>query len=67
MKARVNGEERETQARTVAELLEELGIGLEAKGVAVALNERVVPRSRWAEEPLSAEDRVEIIRIVQGG
>ena len=36
-------------------------------GVAAALNETVVPRSRWAVTPLSEGDRVEILTAVQGG
>lgn len=36
-------------------------------GVAVAVNERVVPRSRWAEVALRPDDRVELVRATQGG
>lgn len=36
-------------------------------GVAAALNETVVPRTRWAATPLSDGDRVEVLTAVQGG
>ncbi|MEU3714284.1 sulfur carrier protein ThiS [Streptomyces catenulae] len=36
-------------------------------GVAAAVNETVVPRSRWTQTPLAAGDRVEILTAVQGG
>lgn len=36
-------------------------------GVAAALNEAVVPRTRWAATPLADGDRVEILTAVQGG
>ncbi|SEF62269.1 sulfur carrier protein ThiS [Actinacidiphila yanglinensis] len=36
-------------------------------GVAAALNETVVPRSRWSATELSEGDRVEILTAVQGG
>lgn len=36
-------------------------------GVAAALNETVVPRSRWAATVLREGDRVEILTAVQGG
>jgi sulfur carrier protein len=36
-------------------------------GVAAALNEVVVPRSRWSATSLSEGDRVEILTAVQGG
>ena len=40
---------------------------LEPKGVAVAVNDRVVPRGKWPECLLKAGDRVTIIRAAQGG
>jgi sulfur carrier protein len=36
-------------------------------GVAAALNETVVPRTRWAATALADGDRVEILTAVQGG
>jgi sulfur carrier protein len=36
-------------------------------GVAAAVNEAVVPRSRWSGTRLSAGDRIEILTAVQGG
>ncbi|MEW1721335.1 sulfur carrier protein ThiS [Streptomyces sp. NPDC093109] len=36
-------------------------------GVAAAVNETVVPRTRWSDTPLADGDRVEILTAVQGG
>ncbi|ATL27109.1 sulfur carrier protein ThiS [Streptomyces formicae] len=36
-------------------------------GVAAALNETVVPRTRWSSTALSSGDRVEVLTAVQGG
>jgi sulfur carrier protein len=36
-------------------------------GIAVAVNETVVPRASWDATPLAAGDRVEILTAVQGG
>lgn len=36
-------------------------------GVAVAVNDAVVPRSAWAETLLRPGDRVEVLTAVQGG
>ncbi|RIQ31181.1 sulfur carrier protein ThiS [Jiangella rhizosphaerae] len=36
-------------------------------GIAVAVNQIVVPRSDWAATPLRADDKIEIITAVQGG
>jgi sulfur carrier protein len=63
----LNGEERDTAAGTVAELVAELGIDPEARGTAVAVDESVVRKARWAEAELNEGARVEVIRAVQGG
>jgi len=67
MEVSVNGKLTQTDALTVAALLESLGITLARSGVAVAVNGTVVPRLKWAETRLSGGDKVEIIRAVQGG
>jgi sulfur carrier protein len=41
--------------------------GAAPTGVAAALNEAVVPRSRWSVTQLADGDRVEILTAVQGG
>jgi len=62
----VNGVAREFAAPTsVAELLATLGI--EARGIAVAINGEVAPRSRWAQTYVNADDAVEIVSAVAGG
>jgi sulfur carrier protein len=62
----VNGEPR-TGVETVAELLGQLGLGLEARGVAVAVDGEVVPRSRWPRQTLADGARVEVVGAIQGG
>ena len=37
------------------------------RGIAVALNGEVVPRTRWEATPLSPGDRVEIVTAAAGG
>jgi sulfur carrier protein len=39
----------------------------EARGVAVAVNEAVVPRGEWTDTQLCPGDRVEVLRAAQGG
>jgi sulfur carrier protein len=39
----------------------------QARGVAVAVNGEVVPRTAWAQTPLRAGDRVEVLTATQGG
>ena len=60
----VNGEPRDGAA-TVGELLSALGVG--GRGVAVAVDGEVVPRSEWASRRLTDGARVEVVNAVQGG
>ncbi|MBK8481881.1 MAG: sulfur carrier protein ThiS [Proteobacteria bacterium] len=39
----------------------------ERRGIAVALNDSVVPRERWAATALRSGDRLELLVAVQGG
>ncbi len=64
---RVNGQEEPLRAETLAALLVEKAVDTAQRGIAVALNGAVVPRSDWAATRLSAGDRVEIVRARQGG
>ncbi|MFG1607360.1 sulfur carrier protein ThiS [Actinoplanes sp. NPDC049265] len=50
---------------TVASLV--AGLTRAERGVAVALNGEVVPRSEWAGTGLSDGDRVEVLTAAQGG
>ncbi len=64
---RINGAERILTAGNLARLLEQLGYGNDRRGIAVALNGQVVPRSAWDERKLQAGDEIEIVGAVQGG
>ena len=62
----LNGESRRVQPGcTLADLVEDIGCG--RRGVAIAVDEEVVPRSAWAATQVDAGDRVEILRAAQGG
>ncbi|WP_432496395.1 sulfur carrier protein ThiS [Kineococcus auxinigenes] len=37
------------------------------RGTAVALSEEVVPAGRWADTPVAAGDRLEVLQAVAGG
>jgi sulfur carrier protein len=66
MEIRVNGNPTEVDEGTsMAGLVEQLGLG--GQRLAVEVNEELVPRSRFDEFRLAAEDRVEIIHAVGGG
>lgn len=65
MRIQVNGDIRETAARTVLGLVEELGF--DVRKVAVERNLAIVPKSLHAETPLEEGDRIELVQFVGGG
>jgi len=53
---------------TLKELLQkELNITPEKKGIAVAINETIIPREKWETTYLSENDEILIITAAQGG
>ena len=64
----INGTASDVErATTVAALLVRLGHEASGKGVAVALNGRVVPRAEWADRRLEENDHIEILSAIGGG
>lgn len=63
----VNDQPRSLVTGTVlGELLRELGVA-ERKGVAIAINDEVVPRMIWPTRPLADGERILVIQATQGG
>jgi sulfur carrier protein len=64
----VNGEGSDVQAgETVAAALARVGLDVEARGVAVAVDGEVVPRAAWQTFELGGDARVEVLSAMQGG
>ena len=63
----VNGKPRAGGAAMLSELVAELGIDPERRGLAVARNGRVVPRASWADTKAAPGDRIEIVQPLAGG
>lgn len=63
----VNGKPRPEAPPSLPELLAAEGVQPGARGIAVALNGEVVPRSAWEVTALNPGDRVEIVKVLQGG
>ncbi len=61
----INGEAKQVQATTLAELINELE--LQDKRIAVELNEQLIPKSRHAATMLADDAKIEIIQAVGGG
>jgi sulfur carrier protein len=64
---RVNGQDVSLNAATIVGLLVEQAINIDRRGIAVALNGSVIPRSAWGETALKPGDSIEIVRAMQGG
>lgn len=63
---RVNGDDRlVASGTTVAGLVAEMG--LEPRGLAVAVDGEVVTRRTWPDRALAAGEHVEVLSIAQGG
>ena len=65
MNITVNNKPTTTEASTLAQLADALA--LPAVGVAVAINNKMVPRTEWSSKMLCEGDAVVIIKAVCGG
>ena len=61
----INGDQRETAAATIADLVAELGF---AKGMVLVEHNGIALRpDEWSGLPVTAGDCVEVMRLVAGG
>ncbi|RKU13529.1 thiamine biosynthesis protein ThiS [Candidatus Poribacteria bacterium] len=68
MKIKVNGETKEVSpGLTLRQLLLDLEIDPSRPGIAVAIDQEVIPRTQWEETAIQPESEIEIIRAAQGG
>ncbi len=65
MKLTINNQPVETKATTLLALTEELL--LPATGVAVAVNNRMIPRTEWESHPLTEDLKIIVIKAACGG
>ncbi|MBJ7493957.1 MAG: sulfur carrier protein ThiS [Opitutales bacterium] len=66
MKVVINDKPQETSAKTLAELVKELGLN-DQPAIAIAIGEKVISRSSWAAYALTENMSVLMIRAAQGG
>ena len=68
MRVVLNGSDAEfAPGATVREAIEALDLPAEGRGVAVAVDAEVVPRTEWETHELNEGARVEVLRAIQGG
>lgn len=61
----VNNEEQQTETVCINQLVAEMQ--LPERGVALAVNNRVIPRTSWADTPVNEDDRITVIKAAFGG
>ena len=62
---RINGQDRTIERCSIREMLQRLELG--ERGIAVALNGVVIPRSQWQATIIEEEDSVEVVTAAAGG
>ena len=65
MNVQINNQDRQTEARNLQDLAIELQ--LPQKGVAVAIDNQMIPRGNWAQTALQEGARIVIIKAACGG
>lgn len=67
MEVIVNGELKQVNNQiTIVQLLQFLDLEIR-NGIAIAVNEQIVPKSNWSSKELSTQDQVIIIQATAGG
>jgi sulfur carrier protein len=69
MRVLLNGERRNLpEGATLADLVKDCGLdGERRRGIAVAVDAEVVPRSAWERTQLSDGQKIELLTAIQGG
>ena len=63
----INGQPaRIADAATIIDIVRGQGLDPKARGIAVALNESILPSARWEATVLAAGDRIEIVKAFAG-
>jgi len=65
---RINGADAAVaEAASIIDILQGQGLDPKARGIAVALNESILPSARWEATKVAAGDRIEIVKAFAGG
>ena len=66
MKLLINSEQKDFSGKNISELVHSLQMA-STNGIALAVNEKVVPRTEWDKFQLNDSDKILIIKATQGG
>ena len=67
MNIKVNGELVVLNEHMSLSEVIDLYVKKDPTGIAVALNNKIIPKYKWESEPIGENDSVEIVHAVQGG
>ncbi|MGB8955155.1 MAG: sulfur carrier protein ThiS [Tumebacillaceae bacterium] len=65
MKLIINGQERDVEAQTVADVVSHFG--LNERIIVIEHNLNIIPREQYAETAVAEGDKIEIVHFVGGG
>ena len=66
MKLLINSEQKNFSGKNISELVQSLQM-LNTNGIALAVNEKVIPKTEWEKFQLNGNDKILIIKATQGG
>ncbi len=67
MEITFNNRKHEIDEQTSVQKALNLWLGDKQQGIAVAVNDTIVPRSQWEDRVLQAGDNILVIKATQGG
>jgi sulfur carrier protein len=67
MEITFNNRKHEIEEQTSVQKALNLWLGDKQQGIAVAVNDTIVPRSQWEDRVLQAGDNILVIKATQGG
>ncbi len=66
MKLLVNSHQKDFSGKNISELVQTLNMS-STNGIALAVNEKVIPKSEWERFELKENDKILLIKATQGG
>ncbi len=68
MKIKINGEESLLDSKlNISGFIKKQLNGKEPRGIAIAVNSSIIPKSKWDDTIINENDEIEIVTAVQGG
>lgn len=66
MKILINSEQKYFSGKNISDLVQSLNMS-GTNGIALAVNDKVIPKTEWVKAELHDNDKITIIKATQGG